>query len=83
MFEKFLDLLLLIQTRKRYKRMLIYCDTDTKSAIFRGNPLCQAAKRHLTVKWLKTMKNEIGSEITYLFLVKLLFSYPVLGRMLA
>ena len=36
-----------ILTHKRFKRTLIYYDTDTKSAIFRGNPLCQATKRHL------------------------------------
>ena len=56
--------------------------TDTQFANFRGNPLCQATKRHLTVKWLKTMKNEMRIEITDLFLVEL-FSCPVLGRMLA
>ena len=47
---------------------------------FLGNPLCQATKRHLTVKRLKTMKNETRNEITYLFLVGLLCSCPVLGR---
>ena len=53
--------------------MLIDYVTDAQSANFRGNPLCQAIK-HLTVKRLKTMKNEMRSEITYLFLVELLFS---------
>ena len=48
-----------IQTYKRFKRTLIYYDTDTQSANVRGNPLCQATKRHLTVKRLKTMKNEM------------------------
>ena len=42
---------------KRFKRTLINFDTDTQYANFRGNPLCQAAKRHLTDKRLKTMKN--------------------------
>ena len=27
-----------LQTRKRFKRTLIYCDTDTQSVGFRGNP---------------------------------------------
>ena len=55
------------QTHKSFERTLIYQDTSTRSANFRGNPLCQATKRHLTVKWLKTMKNEKRSEITSLF----------------
>ena len=38
--------------------MVIYVDTDTQYAHFRGNPICQATKRHLTDKRLKTMKNE-------------------------
>ena len=46
--------------------MLIYYDTDTQSANLWGNPLCQA-----TVKWLKTMRIEVRSKITYLFLVEL------------
>ena len=32
---------------KRFKRMLIYFNTDTQYANFRGNPLYQATKRHL------------------------------------
>ena len=32
---------------KRFKRTLIYFDADTQYANFRGNPLCQATKRHL------------------------------------
>ena len=51
----------LIQTCKRFERTLIYYDTDTQPAYFGGNPLCQATKRHLTVKWLKTMKSEMRS----------------------
>ena len=31
----------------RFKRTLIYFDTDTQYANFWGNPLCQATKRHL------------------------------------
>jgi len=54
--------------RKRFKRTPIYYDTDTQYAIFRGN-LSQATKRHLTVKWSKTMKND---KEAYLFLVDLL-----------
>ena len=46
------------QTHTKFKTTLIYYDTDTQSANFRGNPLCQATKRHLTVKRLKTMKND-------------------------
>ena len=29
-------------------RMLTYCDTDTQSANFQSNPLCQAPKQHLS-----------------------------------
>ena len=36
-----------IQTRKRFKRTLIYHDTEGQSAHFRGDPLRQATKRHL------------------------------------
>ena len=50
--------LLRIQTHVRFKRTLIYYDTDTQSSNFWGNPLCQTTKRHLTVKGLKTMKND-------------------------
>ena len=42
---------------KRFKRTLIYFNTDTQYAHFRGNPLYQATKRHLTDKWLELMKN--------------------------
>ena len=34
-------------TYKRLKRTLICYDTDKQFANFRGNPLCQATKRHL------------------------------------
>ena len=34
---------------KRFKRTLIYFDTDIHYAHFRGNPLCQATKRHLNI----------------------------------
>ena len=34
-----------VQTHKRFKRTLIYLDTNTQSANFRGNPLCQAQKK--------------------------------------
>ena len=33
---------------KRFKRTLIYFNTDTQYANFRGNPLYQATKRHLS-----------------------------------
>ena len=33
--------------KKRFKRPLIYFDTDTQYANFPGNPLCQATKRRL------------------------------------
>ena len=36
-----------IQSHIRFKVTLIYYDTDTHSANCRGNPLCQATKRHL------------------------------------
>ena len=37
-----------MQTQKTFNRTLIYYDTDTQSANFRGNPLRQATKkRHL------------------------------------
>ena len=32
---------------KRFKRKLIYFNTNTQYAHFRGNPFCQATKRHL------------------------------------
>ena len=41
---------------KRFKRTLIYYDTDTQYANFRGNPLRQATKRHLNNS--KTVKND-------------------------
>ena len=53
-----------IQIHKRFERTLIYYDTIAQSANFRA--LCPATKRHL-VQRLKTVKNEIRSEITYLF----------------
>ena len=34
---------------KRFKRTLIYYDAGTQSAKFRGNPFCQATKRHLNI----------------------------------
>ena len=44
-----------IKTQKLwFKQTLIYFDTNTQYANFRGNHLCQAT----TDKWLKTMKNE-------------------------
>ena len=44
---------------KRFKRTLIYFDTNTQYANFGGNPLCQATKRHLAKdEQLKMMKNE-------------------------
>ena len=45
-----------IQTHKRLQRTLCIM-TKTQSANFRGNPLYQATKRHLTVKRRKTVKN--------------------------
>ena len=36
-----------ISKHKRFKRTLIYFDTDTQYANLRGNPLFQATKRHL------------------------------------
>ena len=68
-------------TKGSEKYLLIM--TRTQSVNFWGNPLYQASKRH-TVKWLKTktMKNEMGSEITCIFGVELLFSCPVHGRMI-
>ena len=36
-----------VQTHKSFKRTLIYYDTDTQSANFWSNPLCQATKQHL------------------------------------
>ena len=50
---------------KRFKRMLIYFNTDTQYANFRGNPLYQATKRHLTNKRLKTMRNERKRVISF------------------
>ena len=56
---------------KKFKRTLIYYNTDTQYANVPGNLPCQATKRST---------NETRSEITYLFLVELLFSCPMLGR---
>ena len=42
---------------KRFKRMLIYFDMDTQYEHFRGNPLCQATKRHLNNR--RTAKNDL------------------------
>ena len=36
--------------RKRFKPTLIYFDTDTQYAHFRGNPLRQVTKRHFKKK---------------------------------
>ena len=46
-----------IQNTKRFKRTLVYFDTNTQYAHFRGNALCQATKWHLADKRLETMKN--------------------------
>ena len=47
---------------KRFKRRLIYFNTDTQYANFAGNPLYRATKRHLNNKGLKpTKKNEKDS----------------------
>jgi len=44
---------------KRFKRTLIYLDTNTQSANFRGNPLCQATEEgEATKKLNKTKKLE-------------------------
>ena len=40
---------------------------------FPCNPVCQATKIHPTVKRLKTMKNEMRSELTYLFSIAKFF----------
>ena len=36
---------------------MILIRTKTQLTHFWGNPLYQATKRHLTVKWLKTMRS--------------------------
>ena len=41
---------------KRFKRTLIYFNTDTQYANFRGNPFCQTTKRHLNNR--ETVKND-------------------------
>ena len=41
---------------KRFKRTLIYFDTDAQYANCRGNSLCQAAKRYLNKR--ETDKND-------------------------
>ena len=41
---------------KRFKQTLIYFNTDTQHAHFRGNPLYQATKRHLHNR--QTVKND-------------------------
>ena len=52
---------------KRFKRTLIYFNTDTQYTNFRGNPFYQATKRHLTDKQSKTMKNERKRLILFWF----------------
>ena len=64
-----------LQTHTRFKRTVIYYDTDTQSENVRGNPLCQATKRHLKNSWTvendwKMRKSEISCR-------------PVLGRSLS
>ena len=45
---------------KSFKRTLIYYDTDTQSANFRGNPFDKLQNdAYTTVKRLKKMKNEV------------------------
>jgi len=51
---------------KRFKRTLIYLDTDTQYAKPQGNPLCQAAKRHLNNRYkvpelLRSSKRSLNS----------------------
>ena len=56
---------------KRFKRTLIYLNTDTQYTHFRGNPLYQATKRHLNNR--QTVKNdEKLMKKTYLVLVEFL-----------
>ena len=43
-------MLMLGKRDTRFKRTLIYKNTNTQSANIRGNPLCQGTKRHLIVK---------------------------------
>ena len=52
---------------KRFKTTLIYYDTDTQYANFRGNALRQATKRHLNNS--ETVKNDekINEKETYPF----------------
>ena len=44
------------QNTKRFKRTLIYFDTDTQYANCRGNSLCQSTKRYLNNR--ETVKND-------------------------
>ena len=70
-----------IKTHKRFKRML-FIQTKHNMQIFRVIPFIKLQNdTETTVKWWKTMKNEMES-YTYLFLVELCwpFSCPVLGR---
>ena len=55
---------------QKVQKKAIYQD-KTQHANFGSNPLYQATKQHLTVKRSKTMKTEMESEDTYLFLVEL------------
>ena len=48
----------------------MYYDIDNTMQIFRGIPFFRPQNDiQTTVKWLKTMKNDMGGEVTYLFVV--------------
>ena len=60
-----------IQTHRRFKRTLSYYDIDnTMQKKFWEIPFFRPENdTQTTVKWLKTMKNDMRGEVTYLFLL--------------
>ena len=60
---------------KRFKRTLIYYDIENTMQIYREITFFRPQNDTLTtVKRLKTMKNDMRGEVTYLLLLLLLFS---------
>ena len=65
-------------THNGFKRTLIYHDTNTQSAKFRANPLCQATKRPLNnSQTVKNHETEMRREITSFFFFGLSCCFPV------
>ena len=53
-----------------FQRTLIYYDTDTESANFRGNSLCQATKWHLNNSLMVKNNEKLDEKGNNLFCLK-------------